>query len=174
MKLLKELITKRLVLRAFVLDDLDDFYDYAKNPIVGPMAGWKPHEAKKDTLVILKNFIKKQEVWALCLKDTGQVIGSIGVHKKSIKPIYELGYVLAMEQWGKGLICEACKEIIDYVFAEMGVQELIVEHFISNTQSRRVIEKLGFKFQKEVKNCFTMYNGVKQDCRRYTIERGEV
>ncbi len=171
---MKELITNRLVLRAFVLTDLDDFYNYAKNPIVGPMAGWKPHETKEDTLVILKSFIKKQEVWAVCLKETGQVIGSVGVHKKSVKPIYELGYVLAIEHWGKGLICEACSVIIDYVFKELGVEELIVEHFVSNTQSRRVIEKLGFTYQKEVKHCYTMYNGVKHDCRRYIIERREV
>ena len=171
---MKKIITKRLVLREFVISDLNDFYEYAKNPIVGPMAGWKPHETKEDTLVILKNFIKKQEVWAVCLKDSGKVIGSIGVHKKSVKPIYELGYVLAIEHWGKGLICEACTDIIDHVFTDLGVEELIVEHFTGNTQSKRLIEKLGFIFQKEVKNCFTMYNGVKQDCRRYTIERREV
>ncbi len=163
--------SERLVLRDFYQNDLDDFFEYAKNPKVGPMAGWKPHETKEETYGILLSFKKKQEVWAIYHKEHKKVIGSIGLHKKSIKNHYELGYVLSEDYWGQGLVKEACGEVITYAFNTAKIDKIIVEHFLSNQQSKRVIEKLGFKFEKHIKDCFTMYNGVKHDCLRYVMER---
>lgn len=170
---MKVLETERLILRDFYQTDLDDFYEYAKHPEVGPMAGWKPHESKEETFGILTSFRKKQEVWAIYHKDDKKVIGSIGVHRKSLNGQFELGYVLSKDYWGQGLVKEGCDIIIDYMFNVVGINQLIVEHFISNIQSKRVIEKLGFTFDKLVKECFTRYDGVKMDCLRYVMERKE-
>lgn len=73
--------TKRLILRAWKLEDLDDFFEYAKYPDIGPNAGWKPHETKEESLRILENFIEKDEVWAIVNKENGKAIGSIGIHE---------------------------------------------------------------------------------------------
>ena len=53
--------TERLVLRPFVLSDLDDFYEYAKVDGVGQMAGWLPHENKDKSLMILNMFIEEKK-----------------------------------------------------------------------------------------------------------------
>jgi len=60
--------TERLILRRFRETDLDDFNEYAKNPNVGPNAGWKPHESKEESMEILKQFIDSKEVWAIVEK----------------------------------------------------------------------------------------------------------
>ena len=57
--------TDRLILRPFTYTDLDDLYEYAKNPNVGPNAGWKPHEDLDESMAILKNFIEGNEVLGL-------------------------------------------------------------------------------------------------------------
>ena len=60
----------------------------------------------------------------------------------------EIGYVLAKDYWGKGIIPEAVKRVIRFCFDEYGLDALTVEHFSTNNQSRRTIEKCGFEFVK--------------------------
>ena len=67
--------TERLVLRAFTLEDAEDMYRYAKDERVGPMAGWAPHESVEETKDVIRLFIEEKDVWAIVLKETGQVIG---------------------------------------------------------------------------------------------------
>ncbi len=170
---MQKIETGRIILREFLLDDLDDFFEYAKNPLVGPMAGWKPHETKDDTLEIIQMFRKKQEVWAIFHKLDQKVIGSIGVHRKSLNGVYELGYVLSEDYWGQALVVEACKSIIDYCFDTMKIDTLLVEHFQENMQSKRVIEKLGFTFVELLEESFTIYTGEKKNCLKYKIEKDD-
>lgn len=66
---MKTLETERLILRNFKESDLDDFYEYAKVPGVGENAGWPHHEDIESTKKILKDFIEKDEVYALVLKE---------------------------------------------------------------------------------------------------------
>lgn len=68
--------TNRLVLRAFKLTDLDDFYEYASVEGVVEMAGWKHHENKETSLEILNLFIKEKKTFALVYDN--KVIGSLG------------------------------------------------------------------------------------------------
>jgi len=142
--------TERLVLRPFSEDDLDDLYDYARDPEVGPRAGWAPHEDKMVSLEVLEKFIDKADVWALELKETGHVVGSLGLHGSNMRyhlRAYELGYVLAREQWGRGLMTEAVKAALTYAFRDMGAEIVEVGHFTFNDRSRRVIEKTGFTYE---------------------------
>lgn len=79
----KTLSTNRLLLRAFTMEDLADFYEYCKDPDTGIHAGWKPHESMEESRDILHHFIEEREVWAICEKQSGKVIGSIGLHRDS-------------------------------------------------------------------------------------------
>ena len=51
--------TERLILRSFTEQDTDDLYRYAVDPDVGPRAGWKPHESREETLLIIRSFIEE-------------------------------------------------------------------------------------------------------------------
>ncbi|GKX66087.1 GNAT family N-acetyltransferase [Inconstantimicrobium mannanitabidum] len=172
----KTLESKRLILRGWKLEDLDDFYQYAKNPKVGPNAGWAPHESKETTLSILNSFIEKQQVWAIQDKESGSVIGSIGLHddhKRSDTGAKMLGYVLSEDYWGKGIMPEAVQEILKYAFEEANVQLISVYHYDFNTTSKRVIEKVGFKFEGILRAASKRYDGKIFDDYCYSMLRQE-
>lgn len=80
-----KLETERLVLRAFIDSDLNDFYEYASEDGVGEMAGWKHHESMEETKDILDLFIKEDETFAIFLKGNNKVIGSVGVENMEWK-----------------------------------------------------------------------------------------
>ena len=146
--------TERLVLRPFKWDDLDDFFRYASVEGVGEMAGWPHHENKDKSKEILTHFIEEDKTFALYLKENGRVVGSLGVEFYGAEDKLtefdgykgrEIGYVLAKDRWGKGLMAEAVTEVINYLFDEKDLDFLTCGYYDFNNQSRRVQEKCGFK-----------------------------
>lgn len=149
--------TDRLILRAWRDDDLEDFYEYAKVDGVGQMAGWLPHESMDKSRQILRLFIDEKKTFALELKENGKVIGSLGLETRDGSLEIpenmqgrEIGYVLSKDYWGRGLMPEAVKAVIDHCFRELKFDYLTCGHFVNNSQSRRVIEKCGFTFAKDI------------------------
>jgi len=149
---MKTLETKRLILRNWEESDLNDLYEYASVAGVGEMAGWVHHENKEVSRKILNGFVEEGDVYAVVLKEQNKVIGSLGVHDRTKDPNYivnvqrEIGYVLSKSYWGMGLMAEAVREVIKYAFNELNIDVLWCAHFSINLQSKRVIEKSGFKF----------------------------
>ncbi|MEG2814484.1 MAG: GNAT family N-acetyltransferase, partial [Oscillospiraceae bacterium] len=115
------IITERLILRPFELSDVDDLFEYAKNPNIGKNAGWKPHKTKDESLEIIKELQKIGGEYAIVFKQSNKVIGSIGLHKDSkraVKNAMSLGYSLSENFWGYGLMPEAVNAMIKYAFEE--------------------------------------------------------
>lgn len=169
---MKVLETERLILRPWEITDLDDFYEYAKSPHVGPNAGWGPHSNKEVSRKILQSFINTDEVMAILYKNNGKVIGSIGVHTDEKRPGVNakmIGYVLSKDYWGKGLASEAVKEIIRYLFEEEKLDVLSCYHYPQNIRSKRVIEKCGFKYEGTLRMSGKIYNGKIFDELCYSI-----
>lgn len=146
--------TQRLVLRPFKQTDLEDFYEYASVEGVGEMAGWKHHESIDESRKIMNSFIDNDKVFAICLKENNKVIGTVGIEKYGMEDKLtefsdyygrELGYVLSKEHWGKGLMPEAVKAIIDYLFGELNYDFLLCGYYNFNERSKRVQIKCGFK-----------------------------
>ena len=167
--------TDRLILRPWRQEDLDDFYEYASVVGVGQMAGWLPHESKETTQMILDSFISHKKTFALELD--GKVIGSLGIesYKEDEFPELEqlrgrsIGYVLSKDFWGQGLMPEAVKAVQAYLFEEAGFDFLVVSHYVWNGQSRRVIQKSGFKYLKTIQ-LNTRYNTV-EDTLVYLLKK---
>lgn len=173
---MKTLETERLVLRDWSGDDAEGLYFYGKSSKVGPMAGWKPHESKEESEQILQMFIKEGDCWAICLKDSGKIIGSAGLHrdaKRDVKNVRMLGYVLAEEYWGQGLMPEACIEILRFAFEELKLDLVSVYHYSFNAQSRRVIEKLGFRHEGVLRHATKRFDGAVLDEVCYSMTRDE-
>ena len=167
--------TARLILRPWQQSDLQDFYEYAKVDGVGQMAGWLPHESMDVSQRILDAFIEGKKNFALELKETGKVIGSLGLEDRDAQELSgmgrEIGYVLSKNYWGKGLMPEAVKAVIKYCFEVLNYDWLTCGHFVRNDQSRRVIEKCGFVYWKDVAHT-TRYGAVEQT-KIYNIVKGE-
>ena len=150
------LTTDRLTLRPWRESDLNDFYEYASVDGVGQMAGWNPHRNVEESKEILSHFIEGKCIFAL--EYLGKVIGSLGVHGYNETQYPELaeltgveiGYVLSKAYWGRGLMPEAVRVVIDWLFQEMQLDFILCGHFVQNNQSRRVIEKCGFRYVKTV------------------------
>ena len=143
--------TERLILRPWVMDDLDDFYAYASIDGLGQMAGWTPHRSMEESEFILSLFMEGKKTFAIELKETGQVIGSLGIEEPEPDPEKEklgreIGYALHKDYWGRGLMPEAVRAVITYCFDVLGYDYLTCSHFDWNTQSKRVIEKCGFRY----------------------------
>jgi len=150
----KTLETPRLFLRPFKASDLDDFFEYASVAGVGEMAGWVHHADKEESLRILGHFISEDRTFAVVFRETGKVIGSLGIEKYGREEALtefdgyrgrEIGYVLAKPYWGRGLMAEALKAVIDWLFTDYDLDFLTSGHFDFNRQSARVQEKSGFR-----------------------------
>lgn len=103
---------------------------------------------------ILRSFIRGKKVFAL--EYEGKAIGSLGIeayneeHYPELEGYQgrEIGYVLNRNYWGRGLMPEAVQEAIRWLFEEENLEFIIIGHFDWNNQSRRVIEKCGFTYNK--------------------------
>lgn len=165
--------TDRLILRPWKESDLDDFFEYASVPGVGEMAGWPHHTDKETTLKTIRMFMGDKDVLALEFKESGKVIGSLGIHENDndhVGPEYfgrEIGYVLSKDYWGRGLVPEAVKAVIGYCFHVLRYDYLLCGHFTWNDQSRRVIEKCGFTYLKDFSH--TTQFGTEELTKLYII-----
>lgn len=98
------------------------------------------------------------------------LVGSIGIIMK--ENIYrknaEIGYFLAEEYWGKGIITRAVKAATAFAFSRFDIVRVYAEPFADNPGSRRVLEKAGFRcdamFKKNV-----IKNGIIKDSCIYSV-----
>ena len=161
--------TDRLILRAWEITDLDDFFEYASVEGVGEKAGWEHHKSKDKSLEILKMFIEEKKVFAIVLKENQKVIGSIGIEElseeldKDLDNLVgrELGYVLNKDYWNKGIMKEAISKVVDYCFNTLKLNFLMASYFNHNIASKKVLENLNFKFYKDI-IIETGYNNIKE------------
>ncbi len=144
---MKKLETKRLCLRGLRSTDLKAFYAYAKKLNIGPSAGWMPHPNLIHSKKILAMMMEKQETWGIAIRQNDSISGTISLSlKKNGLEQGEIGYVLDDIYWGQGLIAEAVERVIDYGFSDLKLKTILCKHEIGNNQSKRVIEKVGFKY----------------------------
>ncbi len=160
MKQLKEkgergmiLETERLILRRWEESDAEDLYKYASNPDVGPIAGWPPHQSLDESKDVIKNVLNGKEAYAICLKEDGKAIGAIELKLNGHTDMTEkddeceLGYWIGKPFWGQGLMPEAANELLRYAFEDIGMSKVWCGYYEGNIKSKRVQEKVGFKYQ---------------------------
>ncbi len=166
--------TKRLILRPWEEKDAADLYEYAKDPDVGPAAGWPVHTSVEDSLRVIREVLGAPDNWAVVPREMGIPVGAIGFKKTDVEKDcqdLEVGYWMGKPFWGKGYIPEAVREVLRYGFEDKGQARIWVCHYEENSKSRRVIEKCGFPFQQEYLKTDPL--GVTHTCRYYAMTREE-
>lgn len=152
--------TERLILRPFEDSDAESIYQYAKDPDIGPVAGWQPHTSVENSLEIIRNILAVPETYAVCLKTDNKAIGSIGLMcgKQSNLDISknegEIGYWIGKPFWGQGIIPEATRELIRHAFVDLELQNLWCGYFDGNEKSKRAQEKCGFTYRHTNKDIY--------------------
>ena len=144
--------TDRLILRAFDDKDLEDFYDYAKTPGLGEMAGWAHHENLDYTREVLERFKKNKNV--LAIEMDGKVIGSIVLRPVDEdfykefegKKAKEIGFVLSPAYHRQKIMTEAVRAMMKYAFEDLGLDYISAGYFRNNFKSRDFQKKLGFTY----------------------------
>jgi RimJ/RimL family protein N-acetyltransferase len=71
------------------------------------------------------------------------LLGAVGLRFEQAYAWAELGYWIGVRYWNKGYCTEAAQAVIDYAFAERGLNRVHARHFASNPASGRVMAKLG-------------------------------
>ena len=141
--------TECLILRPWSEGDAEELYKYASDPEVGPPAGWPPHTSVENSREIIHTVLSAPDTFAVCLKESGKPIGSVGFHRNDLATEddeYELGYWIGKPFWGRGLIPEASREMLCYAFEDLGMNRIWCGYYDGNEKSRRVQEKLGFVY----------------------------
>ena len=145
--------TKRLLLRPWEESDAACLYEYARDPAVGPIAGWPAHQSVEESLAVIRNVFNGREACAVCLKADGKAIGAIELKLNGHTDMTcrddecELGYWLGKPFWGQGIIPEAAQEMLRHAFEDLGMAKVWAGYYEGNVKSKRVQEKCGFRYQ---------------------------
>ena len=144
--------TDRLRLRPWEETDAPSLYECAKDPRVGPAAGWSAHPDAEHSLNTIRKFLSSEGTFAITLKDNGIAIGAVGLSFRSTSKIdigddeANVGYWIGVPFWNRGLVTEAVHELMRYAFEDLGISVLWCGYFDGNERSKRVQEKCGFRY----------------------------
>lgn len=147
--------TERLILRPLTVGDARAVFEgWASDQEVTRFLRWNLHkniEETKEWLVSEETAAMGEDVfnWGFVLKENQKLIGSGGLIYSHQHQMYELGYTLARDLWGKGLTTEAAKRIVEYARDELKIKRLFAAHAISNVASGKIIKKIGFTYKRE-------------------------
>ena len=140
--------TERLIIRPVGVEDAEAIFKWASDPEVTKYMIYPTHP----NIEVTKKWLAGRDIngydeydLGFVLKETGELVGMGGMNEK-VKGEWTIGYNLRKDQWGKGIVPEAIKAIIDCVEKEKGIKKLKGEVAEENLKSQRVMDKLGLKY----------------------------
>lgn len=170
-----KLVSQRLLIREFQLDDVRDAYDYASDEKVTRSASWTPHPDIEQTRVMIQRHIERN-VWAIVLRGEDKVIGSISLHDdyaRDIQDVKSMGFILNRSYWGRGLATEAAQMMLSYGFRQLGLQWISAYCYTFNPGSDKVLRKCRFIYEGTLRNETRLYTGEVADKACYSMTREE-
>ena len=163
--------TSRLFLRPFFPEDDQDLYDkWAKNPEVTKFLSWPAYKSVDTAHIVLKEWTGLYEKpdfyqWAIVLKELGQPIGSISVVNSDDRvDMAEIGYCIGKAWWGQGIMPEAMKAVMAYLFREVGMQRIEAGHDPENLASGAVLRKCGLTYEGTLRRRIRSNRGITDVC----------
>lgn len=117
----------------------------------------------------------ENDTFAFAITVEEKVIGSIGVFRQDNihRQTAEVGYYIAEEYWGKGIMTDAIKQICKYVFEKSDIIRIYAEPFAYNMASCRALEKAGFQYEGTLRKN-AVKNGKVIDMKMYSLLRNEI
>jgi ribosomal-protein-alanine N-acetyltransferase len=169
--------TKRLILRKYHENDAQAMYTtWASNPNVTRYMRWQPHCSVEETQEIVSEFISHYEKsnyyhWIICLKETDQPIGTIGLFIiNEFDELGEFGYCLGEDYWNKGYTTEALNAVFEFAFKKVQFNRIEACHSVNNPASGEVMKKAGMTFEGLARQKYKCSLGF-QDANCYAILR---
>ncbi len=175
----RTITTHRLILRQYRPEDAEDMYlNWASDPEVTKYLTWPTHTGPGVTRTVLGSWISRYEDggffnWAIEWKESGRVIGNIAVVKlEEAIDAAEIGYCLGRAFWGRGIMPEALRAVMDYLFDTAGLNRITAGHDTRNLKSGRVMEKAGMKLEGVMRAAGRNNQGIR-DVACYALLRGD-
>ena len=153
--------TERLILRPLTLADAETAYDgWTGDPEVAKLVSWLPHHSLDDAIEWLKEIEWKQNsdesiapndnyIWGFVLKETGELFGSGGLIWEDDWQLFQVGYNIMKKHWNRGYTTEAMRAILKFAANNLGIKRVAGGHAKDNIASAKVIEKLGFVYDRD-------------------------
>lgn len=147
---MKKLETKRLIMRKFEKEDVDDLYEVVSDEKVAQYSDFKAYESREDTLIGIESAIQDYDsyeaCWAIEEKENHKVIGHIRIINASLKNKQcTLLWALGQKYWGLGYSEEILKVMLKYLFEEHPFDIIIVKYYSDNAFSNPILENAGMK-----------------------------
>ncbi len=168
--------TERLVLRKISKKDVDDVFEYSKDPEVSRYLLWRAHESKQQTRAYLSRVMKRYKAaqlydWAI--EYNGKMIGTCGFSRIDVlNDVAEIGYVLNRAFWGMGIATEAAKAVIEFGFRTLSLLRIEALFMEENARSLSVMKKCGMTYEG-IKRSALKVDGVMRSVGTASILSGE-
>jgi [ribosomal protein S5]-alanine N-acetyltransferase len=168
-----EIKTDALILRKWKIEDAEQLTLIANNKkIYDNLRDAFPHPYFLEDANKYISFaqIENKLSMLFAIEIDGKVMGSIGAFFKEdvYRENVEIGYYLAEECWGKGLMTKAIKALVEYLFNKFDINRVFAEPFARNIGSRKALEKAGFRLEAELKSNI-IKNGVIENSCIYSV-----
>lgn len=172
--------TERLILRPYRSSDAEPmFKNWASDREVTKYLTWNAHRSVSETEAVINKWLAEYNElsrynWVIVLKELGEPVGSIDVTR-----IYDntgaadIGYCLGRQWWNRGIMTEAFKAVIKYLFEEIGFLQIRAEHAAPNAASGKVMQKCGLTYEGTLRRFYRATSGELLDICCYSILREE-
>lgn len=168
---MKNMETKRLILRELRINDAAEVYKYCQIKDIVEMVGMRLHNSIDVTKKYIEHELKKSETLAIVLKGDDKLIGTISLRKienDSNLDIRSLSAVINPNYWGNGYAPEAIKELVKFAFETENVHKILGGHYSFNNQSSSINKKLGFVYEGRQREVY-LYKGKLVDAVEYSL-----
>jgi RimJ/RimL family protein N-acetyltransferase len=146
--------TVRLILRPFVIDDLDTTHAYAGNPENTEYMIHLPNETKQETEQFLQRVINEWRndlprfyEYAITLR--GRHIGAVSIYLDAHREEGELGWIIHKDYQGNGYASEAAKAVMAMALKKLGLKKIVAHCDCRNTPSVKVMQKIGLSLERD-------------------------
>lgn len=170
--------SERLLIRRLTMADDEAVYAYGNDADVARYVIFPRHESIADSREFIATMLENYEIgepssYAITLKDTNDVVGSIGFADWEVKHNrVEIGYAINKKYWNKGYVSEALQTMIRHLFTNTDIVRIEARCQPANIRSYRVMEKAGMTYEGTLRK-HTFYKGVQHDMKYYSILRDE-
>lgn len=147
------LTTDRLLLRPPTLEDAPAIFErYASDPEVTHFLRWLPHQSVEETRTFLETAPDGMTSWAICVDGDEAPCGMISAIDQG--STQEVGFVLSRGAWGRGIMTEAARRVVDELLKSPAVWRVSAHAHVENVASQRVLEKAGLRREGLLRRAF--------------------
>ena len=163
--------TERLLFRKFELDDLPQLIEQRSDPEMYRYLGGTRMQNPEALAKRIRFYMSCYDAngFGMCpmfWKETGEMIGAAGLQPLEDTGEIEVGYSVIKKLWGRGIGTEAARGWMEFGFTNFGLDRIVAVAVVENTASRRIMEKLGMKYEKTEEH-------YGEDCAFYAVSKDD-